>query len=180
MSNGPNPSPPLILIGRVSGAFGVKGEVRIKAFGSDPMALLDYRNLTREDGSAGLTLLSGRAHKSDFIGNAKEVATREEAEALRGLKLFVPRATLPEPDENEFYLADLIGLAVQAPDGAALGTIRSVQDFGAGDLLEIEPAERGATWWLPFTRESVPVVHIAQGFVVGVQPAETGEDDRDA
>ena len=162
----------LILIGRVAGAFGVRGELRITAFGDDPMALLDYGSLLREDGSVGLTLVSGRSHKADFIGRAKEIATREQAEAFRGLKLFVPRAALPEPDEDEFYLADLIGLEVRAPDGAVLGRVRSVQDFGAGDLLEIQPPGRAATWWLPFTRDAVPEVHIAAGHLVGVCPPE--------
>ena len=169
--------PNLILIGRVSGAFGVKGEVRVNAFAADPLALLDYRELRREDGSVGLTLLSGRAHKSDFIGRAEEIATREQAEALRGLKLFVTREALPEPDEDEFYLTDLIGLAVRSPQGEAMGTIRSVQDFGAGDLLEIEPAGRGASWWLAFTREAVPDLHVADGYVVGVRPTEVGEEE---
>ena len=166
----------LILIGRVSGAFGVKGEVRVNAFAADPLALLDYGELKREDGSVGLTLLAGRAHKSDFIGRAKEIATREQAQALRGLKLFVAREALPEPAEDEFYLADLIGLAVRSPDGAAMGTIRSVQDFGAGDLLEIEPAGRGASWWLPFTREAVPDVKIGEGYVIGVRPEEDPDE----
>lgn len=162
----------LILIGRVAGAFGVRGEVRITAFGDDPMALLDYRTLLRADGSPGLTLLSGRSHKADFIGRAKEIETREQAEALRGLQLHVPRTALPEPDEDEFYLADLIGLEVRTPEGEVLGRIRSVQDFGAGDLLEVQPPGRAAAWWLPFTREAVPDVDIAGGRVTAVRPAE--------
>ena len=163
----------LILIGRVAGAFGVRGEVRITAFGDDPMALLGYRTLLRADGSPGLTLLSGRAHKAEFIGRVKEIETREQAEALRGLKLHVPRTALPEPDEDEFYLADLIGLEVRSPAGEVLGRIRSVQDFGAGDLLEVQPPGRAAAWWLPFTREAVPDVDIAGGRVVAIRPAET-------
>src|SRR5579859_5652029 len=97
----------LILVGQVAGAFGVRGEVKITAFTADPRNLLSYKTLTRQDGSPGLTLVSGRTQKGQVICRAKEVATREEAEALRGLKLFIPREALPQPDEDEFYLTDL-------------------------------------------------------------------------
>src|SRR6201996_6548080 len=107
----------LILVGRVAGAFGVKGEVRVTAYTADPKALLDYRDLKRQDGSPGLTLLSGRVQKGDLIGRAREITTKEEADALRGLLLHVPREALPEPDEDEFYLTDLIGLSVVTPEG---------------------------------------------------------------
>ena len=162
----------LVLVGRIAGAFGVKGEVRLSAYTATPKALLDYRDLKREDGSPGLTLLSGRAHKDDFIGRAEEITTKEQADALRGVRLFVARADLPEPDEDEFYLTDLVGLAVVTPEGKALGKVKAVQDFGAGDILEIDPGQGGATWYLPFTRECVPVVDIAGGKVVAVKPSE--------
>jgi 16S rRNA processing protein RimM len=162
----------LIQVGRVAGAFGVRGEVRITSFTAEPLALVDYRTLLREDGKPALTLTSGRAAKGGVVARAAEVETREQAEALRGLKLYVPRGVLPEPDEDEFYVTDLIGLAVQTPEGEALGTVKSVQDFGAGDLLEIAPAEGGATWYLPFTRDAVPEVRIAEGVVVAVRPEE--------
>jgi 16S rRNA processing protein RimM len=161
----------LILVARVAGAFGVKGEVRLASYTADPMALLDYRELKRESGAVGLTLLSGRPHKDGLVVRAREVATREEAEALRGLRLFVPRAALPPPEEDEFYLVDLIGLSVVTPEGEPLGVVRTVQDFGAGDLLEIQPAE-GASWWLPFTREAVPEVDIPGRRVVAIRPPE--------
>jgi 16S rRNA processing protein RimM len=161
----------LLLVGRVAGAFGVKGEVRITAYTEDPTALLRYRDLQREDGTPGLTLTAGRQQKGAFVGRAKEIATREEAEALRGLQLYVPRDILPPPDEDEFYLADLVGLAAVDPDGAEIGRIKSVQNFGAGDLLEIAPPA-GPTWWLPFTKEAVPEVRLAEGVLVVVRPAE--------
>jgi 16S rRNA processing protein RimM len=162
----------LILVGRVAGAFGVKGELRITSYTDDPAALLRYRDLRTADGAPALTITGGRAHKGALVGRAAEVATREEADALRGLELFVPRQVLPPADEDEFYLADLIGLAAVAPDGAALGRIKSVQNFGAGDLLEIAP-ETGPSWWAPFTREAAPEVKIAEGVVVVVKPAES-------
>jgi len=162
----------LIQVGRVAGAFGVRGEVRITSFTAEPLALVDYRDLQREDGSTGLTLTSGRPAKGGIVARAKEIETREQAEALRGLKLYIPRSKLPEPDDDEFYVTDLVGLSVVTAEGEALGHIKSVQDFGAGDLLEVAPAEGGATWYLPFTREAVPEVRMAEGVVVAVKPDE--------
>ena len=165
-------TPNLILVGRVAGAFGVKGEVRLTAYTADPMGLVDYRDLKREDGSPALTLTGGRPAKGAVIVRAKEVETREQAEALRGLRLYIPRERLPEPQEDEFYVTDLIGLAVETAQGEPLGRVKNVQDFGAGDLLEIQP-ETGASWWLPFTREAVPEVRIGERRIVVVRPPET-------
>jgi 16S rRNA processing protein RimM len=163
----------LILVGRVAGAFGVRGELRITSFTAEPLALIDYKTLLREDGSPGLTLLGGRVAKGGVVVRAQEIETRDQAEAARGLRLYIPRAVLPEPeDEDEFYVADLVGLSVVSPQGEALGRVRSVRDFGAGDLLEIEPPA-GESWWLPFTREAVPEVSIADRRIVGVRPDET-------
>jgi 16S rRNA processing protein RimM len=162
----------LILVARVAGAFGVRGELRLTAFTGDPMALPGYRTLLRENGSVGLTLTTGRPAKGGVVVRAREVETREQAEALRGLKLYIPRSALPPPEEDEFYLADLIGLAVETPAGEALGRVKSVQDFGAGDLLEIQPPE-GQSWWLAFTREAVPDVRLAEGVLIAVRPDES-------
>ena len=161
----------LIQVGRVAGAFGVRGEVRITSFTAEPSALLGYKTLTREDGSPALTLTSGRPAKGGLVVRAAEVDTREQAEALRGLRLYIPRAALPAPEEDEFYVTDLIGLSVVTPDGGPLGTVKAVQDFGAGDLLEVQPPE-GASWWLPFTKDAVPEVHLAERRIVAVRPQE--------
>lgn len=162
----------LIQVARVAGAFGVRGEIRITTFTEDPMALPGYGTLLREDGQPALTLSAARPAKGGLVARAREVATREAAEALRGLRLFITRDSLPPPDEDEFYLADLVGLAVETPQGETLGQVKSVQDFGAGDLLEIQPPA-GASWWLPFTRENVPEVKIAEGRLIAVPPEET-------
>ena len=164
---------PLILVGRVAGAFGVRGELKITAYTAEPLALLRYRELRREDGSPALTLEGGRAAKDAVVARAAEVSTREQAEALRGLKLHVPRSLLPEPEEDEFYLADLIGLRAEAPDGAPLGTVRAVQNHRAGDILEIDPGQGHPTWLVAFTRDSVPEVRVAEGRLVVVRPEET-------
>ncbi len=161
----------LILVGRVAGAFGVKGEVRITSFTAEPAALVDYKTLLREDGSPGLTLAGGRAAKGGVVVRAKEVETREQAEALRGLRLYIPRAVLPEPDEDEFYIADLVGMEVRSLEGDVLGRVKSVRDFGAGDLLEVLPPA-GESWWLPFTKDAVPEVRMAEGVLVAARPDE--------
>ena len=92
---------------------------------------------------------------------------------MRGLRLYIPRDRLPAPEEDEFYLADLIGLAAVSSAGEALGRVKSVQNFGAGDLLEIEPPGGAATWWAPFTRQVVPEVRLAQGMIVVDRPAKS-------
>ena len=162
----------LLLVAKVSGAFGVRGEVRLRAFTEDPLALLKYRDLKRADGSPGLTLLGGRVAKDGLIARAREIGVKEEADALKGLELYAPRSALPATDEDEFYLTDLIGLQVQAPDGSGLGRVKAVPNYGAGDLLEIEPADGKASWLIAFTAESVPEVDIAGGRVVVVRPVE--------
>ena len=161
----------LIQVGRVAGAFGVRGELRLTSFTADPLALIDYRHLLREDGTAALTVTSGRAAKGSVVVWTAEVQTRDQAEGLRGLKLYIRRAGLPPPDEDEFYVTDLIGLSVETADGEPLGLVKAIQDFGAGNLLEIQPPA-GATWYLPFTRAAVPEVRIADGKVIAVLPDE--------
>jgi 16S rRNA processing protein RimM len=147
--------------------------VRITAYTDDPMALAHYRALKREDGSPALTLASARPAKGGVIARCPEVATKEAADALRGLRLYVPRAALPPPeDEDEFYLADLIGLPTQTTDGAPFGRIKAVHNFGAGDILEIDPGAGRPTLYLPFTREAVPEVRLAEGRVIVAPPAE--------
>ena len=171
------PQDKLILVGQVAGGFGVKGEVRVTAYTAEPRTLLSWKTLLRTDSSPGLTLTGGRAEKSAIVGRAQEITTKEEADALRGLKLHVLRDRLPAPDEDEFYLTDLIGLEVRDAAGEVLGRVRDVPNFGAGDLLEITPALGGQTWFLAFTRETVPELHIADGWLSAVPPVEVGEPE---
>ncbi|WP_288759296.1 ribosome maturation factor RimM [uncultured Brevundimonas sp.] len=169
----------LILVGQVGGGFGVRGEVRVTAFTADPLALTAYGPLLRADGSVGLTLTSARPDKNGVVGRAKEIATKEQADALRGLKLHVPRDRFPEPEEDEFYLADLIGLQARDGDDAAIGVVKAVQNFGADDMLEIAPAAGGPTWYLPFTRDAVPDIRLAEGWLRVLRPVEVGEREPD-
>ncbi len=168
-------APRLILVAQVGGAFGVRGEVRITAYTAEPQTLLRYRDLMREDGSPGLTLLSGRPAKAGLVARTQEIATPEQADAMRGLKLYVDRDRLPQPDEDEFYLADLVGIAARDVSGAVIGKVISVQNFGADDLLEIKPPV-GPSWWLPFTREAAPEVNIRERWVTVVPPSEVDGD----
>lgn len=161
----------LIQVGRVAGPFGVRGELRLTSFTADPEALIDYKILLGEDGAAALTVTSGRAAKGGVVVWTAEVQSRDKAEALRGLKLFIRRADLPPPEDDEFYVTDLIGLSVETAEGEPLGRVKAVQDFGAGDLLEIQPPE-GPSWYLPFTLAAVPEVRIADGKVIAVKPDE--------
>jgi len=163
----------LIEVGRVAGAFGVRGEMRISAYTEDPLALARYGALKRQDGSHALTITQGRPAKGGLVASVKEVTTKEQADALRGLRLYIPRDALPEAEEDEFYLADLIGMAVQhAGSKRPLGRVKAVQNFGAGDMLEIEPEGGGATWHLPFTREAAPEVDLKAGVVFANPPEE--------
>ncbi len=150
----------------------MRGEVRITAYTQEPLALARYGALLREDGSAGLTLVSARAAKDGVIGRVREVSTKEQADALRGLRLFVSRDALPlVEDEDDFYIADLIGLAAATPEGAAPGAVKAVQNYGAGDILELDPGGGQATVFVPFTRDAVPEVRIAKGEIVAIPPA---------
>jgi len=156
----------LILVGQIGGGFGVRGEVRVTAFTADPLALTAYGPLLRADGTVALTLSATRPDK-------------EQADALRGLKLYVPRDRFPEPEEDEFYLADLLGVEVRDTAGEVMGTVKSVQNFGADDMLEIAPATGGPTWYLPFTKAATPELHLADGWLLAVPPTEVGEREPD-
>jgi 16S rRNA processing protein RimM len=165
-------APRVVCVGEIRGAFGVRGEARIASFTSDPEALFAYGPLLDETGAPRLTVTSWRPIKDGFAARAKEIATREDAEAMRGRKLYAGRAALPDPGEDEFYLTDLAGLAVRHVDGRAFGRVRAAVNFGGGDLLEIvgTPGVKGE-WYLPFTRDFVPDVDLAAQSVT-IDPPE--------
>jgi len=166
----------LILVGRVAGAFGVKGELRLTAYTAEPLALFAFRTLLDRSGQPRLTLVSARAAKGDVICRTVEPFTKEAADALRGTELFVPRSALPPPDEEEYYHADLIGIVVRTEDGEVMGRIKAVHDFGAGDILEIDPGGGKAALFHPFTKAATPQVHLADGYVVAVRQSEINGD----
>jgi 16S rRNA processing protein RimM len=159
-----------VCVGAVAGAFGVRGEVRLKSFCADPGAIAGYGPLWTEDGARSFEVTLGQPIKTGFAARLTGVGTKEEADALKGVRLFADRDALPSLPDDEFYHADLIGLAVYDTGGARLGTVRAVQNHGASDLLEVEVPGQSATVLLPFTLEAVPTVDLAMGRIVADPP----------
>ena len=156
-----------VTVAAIAGAFGVRGEVRLKSFTSDPAAVGDYGPLAGPDGTE--YAVSGlRPTKGGFSARLSGVATKEQADALKGTRLTVPRSALPETEEDEFYQADLIGLLVLDPGGAELGRVKAVLTHGGQDLLEVH--RLGGTALIPFTKEIVPTVDLASGRIVADPP----------
>jgi len=161
-----------VCLGQFGAAHGVRGEVRLHSFTADPAAITSYGPLEGEDGRV-FEIEAMRPAKDHFVAKVSGVADRNAAELLKNLKLYVPRARLPEPDEpDEFYHADLIGLAVVDRAGEKLGTVVAIHNFGAGDLIEMHPEGGGKTELLPFDEVHVPAVDIAAGKIVVVLPVE--------
>jgi 16S rRNA processing protein RimM len=155
-----------ICLGQIGAAHGVRGEVRLRSFTSEPSAIVGYGPLETEDGRI-LEIESLRPAKDHFVARLSGVRDRDAAEQLTNLKLYVPRKRLPEPkDANEFYHSDLIGLAVVDPDGNNLGTVVAIHNFGAGDLIEMQEIQGRSTQMLPFDEATVPVVDLAGGRIV--------------
>lgn len=163
-----------ICVGAITGAFGVAGEVRVKSFCARPEDIASYGPLSDEAGSRQFELRLTRPVKGGFAARVKGVRYRDEAEALRGTRLFVARSALPSLPDDEFYHSDLIGLEVVDTGGAPVGRVRAVQDFGAGDILEIARPGGGEAM-LPFTRAVVPTVDLEAGRIV-VDPPEGALD----
>lgn len=156
-----------ICVGAIAGAFGVHGEVRLKSFTSEAADIARYSPLTTEDGARSFTVSLTRQVTGGLGARLSGVATREQAEALRGVTLWAPRSALPALPDDEFYHADLIGLQVYDTGGRLLGQVKAVYDHGAGDFLEVTGAQ---TLLLPFTRETVPTVDLAAGRLVADPP----------
>jgi 16S rRNA processing protein RimM len=165
----------LVLLGRFGAPHGVRGEIRLQSFTGDPLAIARYGALTDAAGARAFHLLAVRPQGRDMlVARVDGVADRSGAEALTGVELYIDREKLPPPeDEDEFYLADLVGLRAETDGGDAIGRVVAVRNFGAGDILEIAPAAGGETLMFPFTRAVVPRVEIAQGRVIVAPPLET-------
>jgi 16S rRNA processing protein RimM len=156
----------LIAVGVLKGAHGVRGEVRVKSLTADPEALFTYGPLLDTAGAVVVTPKSARPAKDHFIVRPKENQQKEAWDALRGTLLHVPRSALPAANLDEFYIEDLIGLDVFSGGESPAGRVRSVQNFGSGDLLEVEVNGLGATVFVPFTLADVPGVDLAARRVV--------------
>ena len=165
-----------ICVARIGAAHGVRGAVKLWPFTEDPLAVMDYGPLTTKDGARQFEVTHARAAKDHLVATFKGVATRSEAEKLNGIELYVPREKLPATDDDEYYHADLIGLAAVNAADEPLGRVVGIHNFGAGDIIEIAPP-RGPTLLLPFTNAVVPTVDLKGGRVVIELPKEIEGDD---
>jgi 16S rRNA processing protein RimM len=163
-----------VLLGEIGAAQGLKGEVRIRSYTAEPAAIARYGALEDEQGRA-VEIENVRGTPKALIARIKGVTTREGAEALNRTKLYVERARLPERGEEEWYHAELIGLAAIGQQGETIGTVVAIHNFGAGDLIEIKPAKGGATVLVPFTRDTVPEVDVEGGHLTLTPPEDLFE-----
>jgi 16S rRNA processing protein RimM len=164
--------PDRVLLGEIGAAQGLKGEVRLRSFTADPGAIGSYGPLEDEASARTFEIHSVRVTPKALVARIKDVTTREEAEALNGTRLYLPRARLPERDADEWYHADLIGLRAVDREGATIGRVVAVQNFGAGDIIEIAPEGGAATLLFPFTEAVVPEVDVDTGTLTLVPPPE--------
>lgn len=165
-----------VCLGVIAGAHGVRGEVRIESFTADPAAITAYGPLSDERGERSLTLELVGESRGQPIARIAGIADRDAAAALKGLRLYVERARLPAPGADEYYHGDLLGLAVEDRDGAPLGVVKGLHEFGAGSVIEVERPS-GARIMLPFTRAVVPVIDLAAGRLVVDPPPGLVEPD---
>lgn len=170
-----------ILLGEITGVHGLRGEVLVRSFTSEPDAITSYGTLTDAEGNAPLALTVLRTTpKGALVARVAGVRDRDAAEALKGRKLYVARAALPAPAaEDDFYHADLVGLEAFDTDGRRIGEVVAVQNYGAGDLVELRLAGRKTTVLVPFTRAAVPRVDIGAGTMTLVLPVDAVEDAED-
>lgn len=157
-----------ICVGAIAGAFGVRGEVRLKSFCAVAEDIATYGELTSEDGARRFAVKLTRPVNGGLGARLSGIETKEQADALKGATLWADRAALPSLPDDEFYHADLIGLEVMDTGGAALGRVRAIYDHGAGDILEVYgPA---GVLLIPFTKAAVPTVDLAAGRIVADPP----------
>ncbi len=168
-----------VCLGAIAGAFGVRGEVRLKSFCADPGAIGDYGPLTTEDGKSSFEISDLKSIKAGFSARLAGVRNRDEAEALRGTRLYAAREVLPALPDDEFYHADLINLNVVDTGGETLGRVKAILNHGADDLLEVNLGRGNGTALIPFTQAIVPTVDIASGRII-VDPPDglLNGDDR--
>ncbi len=168
-----------VCLGAFAGAHGVKGHAKIKTFTESPEGVAAYGPVATEDGARSFTLKIVKILADGFvIASAPEIKSREDAQALKGVSLYVNRDVLPAPEEDEFYLNDLVGLKAFDDTGAPMGVVKAVYNFGAGDLLELGaiPGVKGVRL-VPFTKEAVPAVSLAQRRVTVLREKIESEDE---
>ena len=157
----------------------MRGAVKLWTFTQEPLAVMHYGPLATKDGARAFEIADAREAKDHLVARLKGIATREDAERVNGVELYVPREKLPPVDDGEYYHADLIGLAAVDKNNAAIGRVTAIHNFGAGDIIEIAPPD-GPTLLLPFTDAVVPTVDLSAGHVVIEMPGEIEGDGPDA
>jgi 16S rRNA processing protein RimM len=163
-----------VCVAQIGAAHGVRGEVRLWSFTEDPMAVTGYGALESEDGSRRFEIEAIRPAKGHLVARLSGIADRDAAEQLANLRLYVPRDRLPPVDEPEtYYHADLVGLTAVTTDGRPLGTVTAIHNFGAGDIIEIQPDHGGEPLLAPFTDTAVPQIDIAAGRIVVIPLAQS-------
>lgn len=160
-----------ICIARIGAAHGVRGAVKLWTFTEDPFAVKDYGPLSTKDGARQFEIASARQAKDHLVATFKGVASRDDAERLNGIELYVPREKLPAVEDDEYYHADLIGLDAVTTAHEPLGRVIAIHNFGAGDIIEIAPPT-GTTILLPFSNAVVPTVDVPGGRIVIELPGE--------
>ncbi|MEJ6393659.1 ribosome maturation factor RimM [Gymnodinialimonas sp. 2305UL16-5] len=167
-----------VCVGAIAGAFGVRGEVRLKSFCADPTDIARYGPLADEAGGQSFDLTLTRPVKSGYAARIKGVTSKDQADALRGTRLYAPRTALPNLPDDEFYHADLIGLTVVDTGGAIMGKVAAVLNHGAGDLLEIRGKGLGSGVLVPFTQAAVPTIDLTAKRLILDPPDGLFEDPK--
>lgn len=171
-----SPAAGRVLLGHISAAHGIKGEVLVHSHTAAPEAIGAYGPLSDGDGKRSFTLKVVRVTAKGVICRIAGIGDRTAAEALRGIELYVSRSQLPEPEDEEFYHADLVGMTAVDAGGATVGTVVAVHNFGADDIIEIRLAGSTQSEMLPFTKACVPTIDVAGGRMV-IRPAVELHDD---
>lgn len=156
----------LVTVAAILGAHGVRGDVRIKSFTAEPDALFDYAPFLLESGAVALEPVRARPAKDHFVVTPKSPRQKEAWDQMKGTKLYVPRAVLPAPEADEYYIDDLVGLDVYAGGNAPIGRVKAVLNHGAGDLIEVKQQGSGKSVLVPFTHADVPVIDVPRGRIV--------------
>jgi 16S rRNA processing protein RimM len=172
--------PTQICVARIGAPHGVRGAVKLWTFTEDPLAVKRYGPLMTKDGARQFEVMDAREAKGHLVATLKGIANRDEAEKLNGIELYVAREKLPDAEEDEYYHADLIGLAAVTSANEPLGRVIAIHNFGAGDIIEIAPPKGAPTMLLPFTNAVVPTVDLANGRVVIALPQEIEGEDANA
>src|SRR5258705_8229565 len=168
--------PAQVCVARIGAPHGVRGAVKLWTFTEDPLAVKRYGPLMTKDGARQFEVTHAREAKGHLVATLKGIATRDEAERLNGIELYIARERLPATDDNEYYHADLIGLVAVSSANEPLGRVIAIHNFGAGDIIEIAPPQ-GASLLLPFTNAVVPSVDLEGGRVIVELPDEIEGDD---